>query len=378
MLTPTILEVTGERFVAVYRLSGSPAEARERAAAICIEQTIEFPPDLVPDDDIRRHIFGRIEDLIQVGPQTVDARISYALETAGLELPQLLNVLFGNSSLLPGIRLIDVEFPHALPELLPGPQFGVDRLRGLFDAPHRPLLATALKPMGLSARALSEMAGQLARGGIDIIKDDHGLANQPFASYTDRVRSCATAIGQANEETGNRAVYMPSLNARFDLLEERAEVAIEAGAGALLLLPGITGFDHLRHVAETAGLPIMAHPAFLGSYVTPTTEGIDHGLLLGLMMRLVGADICIFPHFGGRFAFSPETCAWIARRCREPIDGIRPAWPGVAGGMTLGDVPRMVTFYGSDVVLLIGGNLHRGGNLAASAQEFRRLAESYA
>ena len=41
--------------------------------------------------------------------------------------------------------------------------------------------------MGLPAHALADLAYQFALGGIDIIKDDHGLADQSFAPFKERV-----------------------------------------------------------------------------------------------------------------------------------------------------------------------------------------------
>ncbi len=99
MLPPTSLDLSGERFTVIYRLTGDEAQARIKAEDICIEQTIEFPADLIPEDDIRRHIFGQIESLQLLDQGRYEAVISYAVETAGFELTQLLNVIFGNISI---------------------------------------------------------------------------------------------------------------------------------------------------------------------------------------------------------------------------------------------------------------------------------------
>ena len=377
MIEPTTLTVSGERIQAAYEFSGPPSEARGRAEALCVEQTIEFPADLVPDDDIRGQIIGRIESEEAVGPNTVRIGVSYAVETTGYELPQLLNVLFGNSSLLPGVKLVDVHVPPTLGEHLGGPRFGIDGLRRLFSAPDRPLLATALKPMGSSPERFAEMAYQLALGGMDMIKDDHSLANQPFAEYAARVTACAAAVRRANDLTGLNAIYMPSVNAPQRLLEERMRIALDAGAGGLLILPGITGFDHMRDLASRTdvGVPIMGHPALLGGFVSSETGGISHRVLYGTWMRYTGADLSIFPNYGGRFSFSPEACTEIAQACREPIDGIAPIFPSPGGGMTMDRVAEIVDFYGSDVALLIGGDLHRGESLAKTAETFRNAVE---
>ncbi len=373
MLEPTALVVSGERLRAAYEFAGPISDAGARAEALCVEQTIEFPADLVPDDDIQKEIVGRIEAFNEVGPATVRVEVSYAIETTGFELPQLLNVLFGNSSLLPGVRLVDLTVPRSLSESLGGPRFGINGLREIFDAPERPLLATALKPMGFSPERFADLAYELAVGGIDMIKDDHSLANQPFADFGARVRACSDAVRRANEQTGFNSVYMPSINAPHGLLDERVRIAGDAGVGGLLILPGITGFDFMRDIAmrDNVAVPIMGHPALLGGFVSSTTGGIAHSVLFGTLMRLAGADVSIFPNFGGRFSFSPEACSEISASCLEHIDGVKPIWPAAGGGMTMDRTEEMLEFYGKDMVLLIGGDLHRGGTLRENAQAFR-------
>lgn len=373
MIEPTTLKVSSERFLARYDFTGDQAAARERAERLCVEQTIEFPADLIADDDIRGHVIGRIETLSPISDGVVRAEISYAVETSAHELTQLLNVLFGNSSLLPDVKLVDVELTESLVAHLPGPRFGIPGLRDLLDAPHRPLVATALKPMGLSARRFARMAGELAMGGMDVIKDDHGLSNQPFAPFEDRVRAAAEAVRTANDRTGGHTLYMPTINGPHEQLEHRLGIALDAGVGGLLVLPGLTGFDHLRHLSsrDDVGIPLMGHPAFLGGFVSSPTGGIAHGTLFGTLMRVAGADVSVFPTHGGRFAFSPDACASISEACREPFDQLRPIFPAPAGGMTRDRVHDVVNFYGPDTVLLIGGNLHREDDLVRSARALR-------
>jgi len=376
---PTFFPVSGARLVATYDLAGSPEAARLRAESIAVEQTIEFPADLVADDDIRGHIIGRIEALDRIDGDRSRARISYAVETIGGELPQLLNVLFGNCSLFPGVRLVGLDLPTELLATLPGPRYGIDGLRRLFDAPTRPLLATALKPMGRSSEALAEVASVLAAGGIDIIKDDHSLANQPFAPYAERVRACAAAVRRANDESGGRSIYMPALNGPVDELSDRARLARDAGAGGLLVLPGLAGMDVIRWLAESdeIGLPIMAHPAFLGSLVVGEDAGIEHGLLFGTLFRLAGADLAVFPSYGGRFSFSIDACASIAHASAAPLGDKPASVPAPGGGMTLDRLDELVAFYGPDVALLVGGDLHRG-DLLANVRRMRAAVDSVA
>ncbi len=378
-ITATALSVSGVRITARYALRGPLHEARERAETIAVEQTIEFPADLIADDDIRRYVIGRVESIDVMGSDLAVAEISYAVETTGFELPQLLNVLFGNCSLLPGVRLLAVLFPPEFLARFRGPRFGIAGLRTVVGVPGRPLLATALKPMGLGGRALADMARTLAMAGIDIIKDDHGLANQPFAAFADRVQACAAAVREANEATGRHVLYLPSINAPAGEIAARAHIARAAGAGGLLVLPGLTGFDTMRRLADDddLALPIMGHPAFLGSHVVDDRGGIEHGLLFGTIMRLAGADLSVFPSFGGRFSFSPEACGSIAAACRDPLGPLAPILPVPAGGMTIDRLDELATFYAHDSVLLIGGNLHRG-DLYQNACRMRAAVEQQA
>jgi ribulose-bisphosphate carboxylase large chain len=96
---------------------------------------------------------------------------------------------------------------------------------------------------------------------------------------------------------------------------------------------------------------LMAHPAMGGA------ARIAPPLLLGKLFRLFGADAVVFPNYGGRFGYAPATCRAIATNARAAWSGTVPSVPVPAGGMTIERVPEMLDFYGSDVMLLIGGSL---------------------
>ena len=147
-----------------------------------------------------------------------------------------------------------------------------------------------------------------------------------------------------------------------DRLADGVELALEAGVGGLLVLPGLLGLDTMRSIAATVpdDIVIMAHPSFLGSHVTDPRSGVAHGLIFGTFPRLAGADVSIFPNHAGRFSFSPEACTEVAEACRSELGGLRSAFPAPGGGMSVERVPEMVRFYGEDVCLLIGGDLYRG------------------
>jgi ribulose-bisphosphate carboxylase large chain len=260
-----------DRFEVTYTIVASGEDAaREKVLEICLEQTVELPETLVPRGTwIRERVVGRLESLthpnrgVHAGRRDVwNAVVSYDVDTAGGELTQLVNVIFGNTSMKENVMVSDLELPPRVLRDFPGPRFGVQGIRQLIGVPEGPLVMTALKPMGLSSEELAEIAYGFAKGGIDIIKDDHGLADQPYSPFESRVRLCAAAVARANAETGKNVLYAPCLNAPAHLIIPRAKFARQAGAGAVLMIPGITGLDTMRELVSdhSFNLPIITHP----------------------------------------------------------------------------------------------------------------------
>lgn len=348
-----------DRLTITYRYEGS--SPKEVADVIRVEQSIEFPYELA-EPWIQQDVVGRVEDIQSTSPDSHLITISFNPDVTGGELPQLLNVLWGNASLFPRVRIIDLKIPDSIIKKFKGPRFGIEGLRQHFNVPIRPLLTTALKPMGSDSKTLASMARTLALAGFDMIKDDHSLANQPWSTWRDRVEVVSAAVADANSKTGRNCAYAPSLNLPFDQIYEAAHSAKELGAGALLVLPGITGFDSMRVLAEddSLGLPIQSHPSMLGSLVTSKQEGIAHGIVFSTLARLAGADVTIFPNTGGRFSFTEDECLEIRNLAISPLGKLKSIWIAPAGGMTIGRIPKMIEMYGKDTALLIGGALSRG------------------
>ncbi len=377
----TPLVFSGDTFTATYRLRASDAnEAADIARDICVEQTVEFPADLITRRDILDGIIGRTTRIEPDDETHFEVEIAYAAETTGKDFVQFLNVLFGNSGLKPGIRLVDFTLPETMKDIARGPRFGRAGIRDLVDplnAAH-PLLATALKPMGLSNETLARYASSYAEGGIDIIKDDHGLVDQRFTRFEDRVRRAADAVQEANARSSKHCLYFPNITGPADQIVERAHFAKQVGAGGLMAAPGLTGFDVMRQIAadDDIALPVLSHPAFLGPIMLGQDCGMSHGALLGTLNRAAGADIAVFPSFGGRFSFSRE-------ECQDIVDGLtketghKTALPAPAGGMTVDRIKTLRDFYGTNAVFLIGGDLHRqGSNLAQACRDFRARIEN--
>jgi len=357
-----------------YRVRSTGPEIDARAAAIAVEQSVEMPVAAIDDAVVLREIVGRVEGIVEVGTGLFEVRIGLATATIGPEAGQLLNMLFGNTSLHDDVELLDASLPPALLTAFGGPRHGLAGLRQRVGAAGRAMAASALKPQGLAPAALAELAGRLARGGIDFIKDDHGLADQAYSPFAERVPRCAEAVRSAALSRGCGTRYVPSLSGDLDALRRQVVLARSVGVDTVLVAPLILGLPALAAlVRDFPDMAFFAHPALAGA------ARIAPPFLLGTLFRLLGADAIIFPNYGGRFGYTPATCRALADAARAPLGdlarvergALAPAAPVPAGGMTLARVPELLAFYGTDVILLIGGNLlAAGARLTAEARAF--------
>lgn len=360
--------LSGLRFTVDYRVTGTEAEARTKAALICNDQTVEAPDKIIPAGIVREQILGRIERFVG-GAGCALVTVSYPAELLGRDCAQLLGVLFGISSLRPGIRAERLDVPDAAGYAWPGPRFGRSGLRDLAGVPVRPLVCGVLKPLGLSPAALADLAYQFAVGGLDLVKDDQGLADQPFCPFEERVARCAESVAKANRETGRRCLYFAHVSGRWETLKQRALFAKRAGAGGLLLCPGLTGFDALRDLAmdDAVALPILSHPSLLGSFTVHADNGMAPSLVFGQLPRLAGADASLYPTYHAGFPITREDCRAIAKTCGESWGNLKPIFPTAAGRMGFERVLEMCEFYGQDLLFILGSSIqqHRSGLVKA-------------
>ena len=337
---------------AVYRLQVPPAMAAQRAQMLALEQSVEMPMEAVSDRRIVSDVVARVEQIEPQADGSSLASLSLAAETVCEDAGQLMNMLFGNCSLQPDVELVDIEVPASLARAFGGPNLGIDGLRRLTGAVGRPLTCTALKPIGSSVDQLSELCRTFAQAGIDVIKDDHGWANQRSAPFAERAAACQRVVHETNATSGRRTLYAPSLHGTHVQMLRQIELARQHGVSVFLIAPlicGVATFNALKR--EHPDLAFIAHPALGGA------GRIAPPALLGKLFRLFGADAVIFPNHGGRFTYPAETCRDIAHNNRAPWHGLRATLPVPAGGMSVERVPELKREYGADSMLLIGGSL---------------------
>lgn len=362
-----------DRFTVTYQVRSSAAAIEARARQIAVEQSVEMPLGAIDDAKVLADIVGAVENITDVGNGMFAVQIGLATATVGRDAGQLLNMVFGNTSLHDDVVLHDIAIPKALTDVFGGPRHGIAELRFRLKLHARALTASALKPQGLPADALALLAERLARGGLDFIKDDHGLADQDYSRFAERIVACAAGVARGAHSSGHPTRYVPSLTGNLDQLRAQATLAREIGLDCLMLAPMICGFPTMQAmVHDFPDMAFFAHPSLGGA------ARISPPLLVGSLFRLIGADAVIFPSFGGRFGYSPDTCRQLAANARRSDDGMAPALPVPAGGITLARTGEILDFYGPDTMLLIGGDLLMAREqITEAAERFARAVATH-
>ena len=350
------MSISLNRFEIEYQIVASTEkEAREKAEKASVEQSVEMPLSSVPSV-----AHSSVPDVLSVTKLTGSVwktTVSFSFSIIGDDIVQFLNVLYGNISLYSDIKVTDIS-NNILQSLCEGPAFGIDGIRNMIGIGSRPLSCTALKPIGLSAIELASRAALFAKGGIDIIKDDHGLANQSSARFSERTKACADAIRKVTDKTGKQTLYFPNITATALTALERVEMALELGAHGVLICPQLTGLSVISDIRKKYSCPIITHPSFSGSYISHKTCGMSMSLYFGKIWRALGADAVIFPNPGGRFNFTRQECSHLHKTLTDQSFPFNTSFPIPAGGIQLDSVRDFKELYGNNTIFLIGGSLY--------------------
>ena len=276
-----------------------------------------------------------------------------AVETTGGEPAQLMNMIFGNCSLWETCGWSASIFRRELLARVPRPAARdrrnprVARRRGTRADEHG---HEAAGHAGRGARA--DVPESSRSAGVDIIKDDHGIADQIVLA----VRSSASTRAKRRRAAKSprrdaRSFYAPNLTGTPRLLRERAQIARNAGMRVVLVAPMLVGIPAFVELVEDfPGFVYLAHPGRrrgphrAGAAVRAPVSAVRRRRVdLHQLRRPVRATR---PRSAGRWPRRP------------PAVGIcAPALPVPAGGMRLERVDELLDFYGPDTMLLIGGNL---------------------
>jgi len=287
-------------------------------------------------------------------------------------MPNILSSVSGNVfglKTLKNLRLNDVHFPPELVRSFKGPKYGVEGIRRLLKVHDRPLVGTIIKPkLGLKTLDHAEVAYEAWVGGCDIVKDDENLSSQRFNPFEERVTRTLEIRDKAEEETGERKVYMVNITAETKEMLKRAEFVLDRGGEYVMIDILTCGFAALQTLrAQDFNLVIHAHRAGHAAFTKNPKHGISMRVIAKIS-RMIGVDQL---HVGTIVGKMFETREEVAENCealKEEMNGLKPVLPVASGGLHPGLVPALIEFFGKDFVIQAGGGIHghREGTVAGA------------
>src|SRR3989339_320826 len=301
-------------------------------------------------------------------------RIAYPLELFELgNLPEVMSSIGGNiygMKSAKGLLWEDIKIPKKMLKSFKGPQFGIKGIRKYLKVFDRPLVGTIVKPkVGLDEKEHAKVAYDSWIGGCDVVKDDENLTSQTFNKFKKRFLLTIKALKKAEEETGEKKVYLVNCTAETEEMLRRIKF-VEQNGGNYIMLDIITlGWAGLQTARNHTKLPIHAHRAGHAMF----DRNPEHGMsmeVIAQLARMVGVDTL---HIGTAYGkmtggkdevlhIEQEIESEFTKQTKEHLSqkwfGVKPVFGVASGGVHPGIVDKIMQFMGKDVVKQAGGGIH--------------------
>ena len=277
-------------------------------------------------------------------------------------IPNILSSIAGNVfglGELANLRLNDIHISKKVLGDLKGPQYGIAGIRQLLKIKKRPLVGTIVKPkLGLTTQDHAQVAYDAWAGGCDVVKDDENLSNQVFNQFEDRVIQTLQLRDKAEQETGEKKVYLINVTAETQEMIRRAEFVKDHGGEYIMVDILTVGYSALQTLTNlNLGLVFHAHRAGHAAFTRSTKHGINMRVIAKLS-RAIGMDQLHVGTAVGKMSENRE-------EVRANIDALTSDWgtykktlPVASGGLYPGVVDAIIEIFGNDVVIQAGGGIH--------------------
>lgn len=291
------------------------------------------------------------------------AKIAYPIRLFEFgNLPNLLSSVAGNVyglKELKYLRLEDIQIPSSLAKSFKGPRFGIEGVRKLAKVYERPLLGTIIKPkLGLKSADHAKVAYESWVGGCDIVKDDENLSSQDFNRFETRVSETLEKRDKAQEETGEKKIYLPNVSAETEDMLKRVEYVKDLGGESVMIdviMCGASALQSLRN--RDLGLVLHAHRAGHGALTRVENHGIAMKVIARLV-RMVGVDQLHVGTAVGKMSESQGEVLENIKVLKEPFHGLKPVMPVASGGLHPILVPDLIKIFDKDFIIQAGGGIH--------------------
>jgi ribulose-bisphosphate carboxylase large chain len=329
-------ECAGDPRLAAAHLCSEQSTAQWRRVGVDEDYRPRFAAKVVAFDATPIAEFSYVVPESPSGPKhRVRVTIAHPHGNFGPRLPNLMSAVMGEGVFfvpgVPIIRLEDIRLPASYLAQFEGPRFGIAGIRRLLNAYDRPIFLGVIKPnIGLAPEPFAAIGEQAWLGGLDIAKDDEMLGDTVWSPLAERASLLGAARRRAEEATGVPKMYMANVTDEVSRIVESHDVAVDAGANAVLVNALPVGLSGVRLLRSRARVPIFAHFPFIASFARLPGYGV-HSRVMTRLQRLAGCDAVIMPGFGARMMMPEHEVMENVRACLEPMGPIAPALP-VPGG----------------------------------------------
>ncbi len=321
-------------------------------------------------------------------------KIAYPLELFEIEnIPAILASVAGNvfgMKSVENLRVLDIRLPEDIIEAYPGPKYGVQGVREMTGVKDRPFLGTIIKPkLGLPTEMHAKVAYEAWVGGLDIVKDDENLSSQSFNPFEERLAQTLEMKDRAEEETGEKKIYLVNITAPYEEMIRRAELVEEMGNEFVMIDVVIAGFAAVQsYREEDYSMAIHAHRAMHAAITRNPKHGITM-LTLAKIYRLLGVDNLHIGTAVGKMEGTAQEVRGIRAEIQmNPVPAaefrfeqkwrhIKPVLAVASGGLHPGHIPAVVDILGKDIVIQAGGGVHgHPDGTRAGAKAMRQALEA--
>jgi len=306
-------------------------------------------------------------------------KIAYPIELFEQgNMPNILSSIAGNVfglRALKNLRLYDMEIPDKLVKSFKGPKFGIEGIRNLLKVPKRPLVGTIIKPkLGLKTSDHARVAYEAWAGGCDVVKDDENLSSQKFNAFEERILKTLDKRDKAEEETGERKVYMANITAETETMIKRADYVLDHGGRYVMVDILTCGWSALQTLRDqNFNLVIHAHRAGHAAF----TKSQKHGIamrVIAKVSRIIGVDQLHVGTIVGKMSETKKDVRENIEALKMDIAGLKPVLPVASGGLHPRLVPALMEYFGKDFVIQAGGGIHGHSNGTFSGATAMRQA----
>ncbi|MFH1568582.1 MAG: RuBisCO large subunit C-terminal-like domain-containing protein, partial [Gemmatimonadota bacterium] len=329
-----------EEMLATYYLETDGDLAKVAREVIVLETTGGWDGPGPPPPLFER-CTGRVVEVDEVRPGAGTVTVAFPVENFNLEESAFasawLSMVGGGTHALLAYRksrLVDFSLPVRALAAFPGPRFGIEGTRRLLGlAAGMPVVGTIVKPTaGLTPDEVADLCYRLAAGGVRFIKDDEKMLNPAYCPLRERVTRVVAALRRAEDETGQRVLYAPHITTSPWNLGRCAEIALEAGASALMVNFLAAGFQCLEVLRRQFEVPIYAHCGGKEAFGREPGQGVSPEVV-GRFARLLGGDYFRTGVIGGYLVGgSRAELDSLTEVLTGPMAGIRAAAPVLSGG----------------------------------------------